>query len=271
MPVVSAFLVPGCPLPQLKSENLPWGRIGSAYQRASRALAASRPEVVVVYSTQWMAVLDQQWLARRRSQGVLVDENWHEYGELPFDIMADTELAYACAAASPRIGVHARGINYDGFPIDSGTIVACTQMGMGTEALPVVVASNNLYHSAEQTEKLGALAVQCALEKVKRVAVVGVGGLSNAMFREQIDIRNDHLSSRADDQWNQRVLRLIESADVGQLRSVLPEYVSQAKPEMGFKHLHWIVGGLGGRYASARVHGYGPLYGSGGAVVEFVP
>lgn len=271
MPVVSAFLVPGSPLPQLRSDNLPWGRLGSACRRAGRALAASRPEVVLVYSTQWMAVLDQQWLTRRRSQGVHVDENWHEYGELPFDIVADTELAHACVAGSSRAGVHARGINYDAFPIDSGTITACAQLEMGTETLPVVVASNNLYHSAEQTEKLGALAVQCALEKFKRVAVVGIGGLSNAMHRRQIDIGDDHLYSSGDDQWNQRVLRQMESGDVGQLRRLLPEYVSEAKPEMGLKHLHWILGGLGGRYSSARVHGYGPLYGSGGAVVEFVP
>jgi 2-aminophenol/2-amino-5-chlorophenol 1,6-dioxygenase alpha subunit len=271
MPVVSAFLVPGCPLPQLKPDNLPWSRIASAYQRAARALAASRPEVVVMYSTQWMAVLDQQWLTRRRSQGVHVDENWHEYGELSFDIVADSELAHACAAASPRIGVHAKGVNYEDFPIDSGTITACKQLEIGTEALPVLIGSNNLYHSAEQTEKLGAMAVQCALEKYKRVAVLGVGGLSNAMFRDQIDIHNDHIQSSEDDQWNQRLLRQLESGDVGQLRELLPEYVSKAKVEMGFKHLHWILGGLGGRYTSARVHGYGALYGSGAAVVEFVP
>lgn len=271
MPVVSAFLIPGCPLPQLKPDNLPWSRINSAFQRASRGLAASRPEVVVMYSTQWMAVLDQQWLSRRRSQGVHVDENWHEYGELRFDIIADTDLAHACAAASPRIGVHAKGVNYEAFPIDSGTITACAQLGIGTEALPILIGSNNLYHSSEQTEKLGALAVKCALEKYKRVAVIGVGGLSNAMFREQIEIRNDHVQSSEDDHWNQRVLRLLESGDVSQLRSVLPEYVSKAKPEMGFKHLSWILGGLGGRYSSARVHGYGALYGSGAAVVEFIP
>lgn len=271
MPVVSAFLLPGSPLPQLKPDNLPWGRLGSAFQRAARALATSRPDVVLVYSTQWMAVLDQQWLTRRQSRGLHVDENWHEYGDLPFDITADTELAHACVAACARIEVHARGVNYEGFPIDSGTITACAQMGMGTPQLPLVVASNNLYHGPDLTEKLGALAVTCANEAGKRVAVVGVGGLSNAMFRQQIDIRTDHLVNPADDKWNQRVLQLIESADVGQLRRVLPDYAREAGPEMGFKHFHWILGALGGRYASARVHGYGPLYGSGGAVVEFTP
>jgi len=271
MPVVSAFLVPGSPLPHLKPDNLAWGRIGAAFQRVGRALAASRPDAVLVYSTQWIAVLDQQWLTRRRSQGTHVDENWHEFGTQTFDITADTELAHACVAGSARIGVHARGVNYDGFPIDSGTITACALMDMGSAERPLVVASNNLYHSAAETEKLGALAVGCANEQGKRVAVVGIGGLSNTMFRQQIDIRSDHLSSAEDDKWNQRILQLIESGDVAQLRHTLPDYVKLAKPELGFKHFHWILGALNGRFNSARVHGYGPLYGSGGAVVEFAP
>jgi 2-aminophenol/2-amino-5-chlorophenol 1,6-dioxygenase alpha subunit len=39
---------------------------------------------------------------------------------------------------------------------------------------------------------------------------------------------------------------------------------------MGFKHFHWILGALNGRFSGARVHGYGPAYGTGAAVVEFV-
>ncbi|HCN73748.1 MAG TPA: tRNA U-34 5-methylaminomethyl-2-thiouridine biosynthesis protein, partial [Pusillimonas sp.] len=95
MTVVSAFLVPGNPLPCLKPDSLVWGRLAGAMQRAGRALSASRPDAVLVYSTQWFAVLDQQWLTRTRSQGVHVDENWYEYGEMPYDIHADVELAYA--------------------------------------------------------------------------------------------------------------------------------------------------------------------------------
>lgn len=269
MPVVSAFLVPGSPLPLLKPDNPPWGGLASACRQAGHALAASRPEVVLLYSTQWFAVLDQQWLTRSRSAGVHVDENWHEHGEMEFDIASNTDLANACVAGSSHIGVHSRGVDYDGFPIDSGTISACTLMNIGTPELPIVAASNNLYHSAEQTEKLGALAAACAHEQGKRVAVVGVGGLSSAAFSEQIELRNDRISDPAHDKWNQRVLRLIESGDVSQLRSVLPDFAKEARADMGFKHFHWILGALHGCFAGARVHGYGPLYGSGGAVVEF--
>jgi len=269
MPVVAAFLVPGSPLPVLKPEVIAWGRLAAAMQRAGRSLEAARPDAVLVYSTQWMAVLDQQWLTRKRSTGVHVDENWYEFGELPFDVHADTELAHACVAMSARIGVHARGVNYEGFPIDSGTIAACTLLGMGDPQRPLVVASNNLYHSPEVTEKLGALAVACADEQGKRVAVVGVGGLSGSLFRTEIDLRSDRIAQPEDDKWNQRVLQMIESGDVGQLRRVLPEFAREARAEMGFKHFHWILGALKGRFVGARVHGYGPVYGSGAAVVEF--
>jgi 2-aminophenol/2-amino-5-chlorophenol 1,6-dioxygenase alpha subunit len=49
----------------------------------------------------------------------------------------------------------------------------------------------------------------------------------------------------------------------------LADYAAIAKPDMGLKHLAWILGGTGG-FASAKLHGYGPTYGAGAAVVEFV-
>ena len=38
---------------------------------------------------------------------------------------------------------------------------------------------------------------------------------------------------------------------------------------MGFKHFAFLLGALGGQFAGATVHGYGPLHGAGGAVIEF--
>ncbi len=268
MPAVAAFLVPGSPLPRLKPENIPWGRIAAGYQRAGRSLAAARPDVVLLYSTQWLAVLDELWQTRPHLKGVHVDENWYEWGALPFDLRVDTELAHACVAATRRIGVSSKGVNYDGFPVDTGTIVA---MGFLNESgsLPVVMAANNLYHSPATTEQLGRLAVQVADEQGKRVAIVGVGGLSGSIFREEIDIRSDRIATHDDDRWNRQILDLIERADVPALRREIPRFAAEARADMGFKHFYWVLGGLGGRFYGARTHAYGPAYGSGAAVVEF--
>jgi 2-aminophenol/2-amino-5-chlorophenol 1,6-dioxygenase subunit alpha len=269
MPVVSAFLVPGSPLPKLRSEVPALGRIADSIRQAGRALADSRPDVVLLYSTQWLAVLDQQWLTRQHSVGVHVDENWYEFGDLDFDIRVDTDLAEACVTGSPSIGINARGVNYEGFPLDSGTIVATSLLGVGGSDCPLVVGSNNLYHDAATTEKLGAMAAACADAQGKRVAVVGVGGLSGAVFRTEIDLHDDKIASATDEEWNQRVLKLIEAGDADQLRSVVPDFAKQARADMGFKHFYWVLGALQGRFSGATIHAYGPLYGSGGAVIEF--
>jgi 2-aminophenol/2-amino-5-chlorophenol 1,6-dioxygenase alpha subunit len=269
MTVVSAFLVPGSPLPRLKPETAKLAAFVDALRGAGESLARSRPDAVLVYSTQWIAVLDELWLTRRRSTGIHVDENWYEFGDLPFDIHTDSELATACVAACPKIGIHARGVDYDGFPIDSGTIAAAGLLGMGGADRPLVVAANNVYHDAATTEKLAAAAVLCAQEAGKRVAVVGVGGLSGSCIRTEIDLEADHIENESDDRWNRRVLELMERGDVAELRRVLPEYAGAARVDMGFKHFHWILGALDGKFTRAHVHGYGPLYGTGGAVVEF--
>jgi 2-aminophenol/2-amino-5-chlorophenol 1,6-dioxygenase subunit alpha len=269
MTVVSAFLVPGNPLPRLKPEVPKLAPLVKALKSAGEALARSRPDAVLVYSTQWIAVLDELWLVRRRSTGIHVDENWYEYGDLPFDIYADAELAAACVSACPKIGVHARGVDYDGFPIDSGTIAASALLGVGGEDRPLVVAANNVYHNPETTEKLAAAAVACAEASGKRIAVVGIGGLSGSCIRTEIDLDADHIENERDDAWNQRVLKLMESGNVAELKRALPDYVREARVDMGFKHFHWVLGALKGKFSGARVHGYGPLYGTGGAVVEF--
>jgi 2-aminophenol/2-amino-5-chlorophenol 1,6-dioxygenase alpha subunit len=269
MSVVSAFLVPGNPLPTLKPEVAGYGRLADAMRKAGRALADSRPDAVLVYSTQWIAVLDQLWLTRRHSAGVHVDENWYEFGDLPYDIHSDTELARACVEESPKSGIRARGVDYDGFPIDSGTIAAAGLLGIGGADRPLVVGSNNVYHNGELTEKLAGVAVACAAARGKRVAVVAVGGLSGSVFRTEIDLDEDRFAAPADDEWNQRVLKLMESGDVAGLRRLIPDYAAAARADMGFKHFHWILGALGKPFSGAQVHGYGPLYGSGAAVVEF--
>jgi len=267
MPAVAAFLVPGLPHPLLRPDNLPWGQLASAYKRAGRAMAAAKPETILLYSTQWLAVLDELWQTRPHVTGLHVDENWYEYGDLPFDLRIDTELAHACVAATRQIGVTSKPVNYDGFPIDTGTIVA--DAFLNEAKAPIVLCANNIYHDWDTTVRLGRVTARQAEEMGRRYAVVGVGGLSAGMFREEIAIRDDHILDPETDRWNRRVLDLIERGDAGGLKQALPDYAKAAKPDMGFKHMAFLLGALDEAFYGARVHGYGPIYGSGAAVVEF--
>lgn len=268
MSVVSAFLIPGSPLPYVQRDNPPWGKIADALDLAGKALIASKPDTIVIYSTQWMAVLDQLWQTKAHLQDVHVDENWHEYGDLPFDITIDTELAEAAVRVTNEAGIKSKGVDYDKFPIDTGTIIAANFLNTENK-LPLLISANNLYHDWQMTEKLGQIAVVEANKLNRKVAIVGVGGLSGSFERHNINIAEDKIASNAEDKWNRKILSLMERGDVNTLLSECPNYASEAKVDMGFKHFAFILGAIGGEFSAATVHGYGPLYGAGGAVVEF--
>ena len=268
MTLVSAFLLPGSPLPYVQRDNPPWSVLAQAMDEAGKVLAKSNPDTIVVYSTQWIAVLDQLWQTRAQLKDVHVDENWHEYGDLPFEINTDTELAEACVAATNEAGIKAKGVDYDKFPIDTGSIVVANFLNPDNK-YKFVITANNVYHDWPMTEQLGRIAAEQADKLNRKFAVVVSGGLSGSFFRQTIDISEDHIASKEEDEWNQKILHLIEQGDVKALLDVCPDYAAAAKVDMGFKHMAFLLGAIGGNFSSAKVHGYGPLYGTGGAVVEF--
>ena len=268
MTVVSAFLIPGSPLPFLQRENPPWGLLADAMDVCGKALDKSGPDTIVVYSNQWMAVLDQLWQTRPHSQGLHVDHNWHEYGELLYDIRIDTEYAEAAIQGTIENGIKAKGVNYDEFPIDTGTITACNFLNPENRH-PLLICSNNAYHDWDTTITLGRISAMQADKLDRKIAIVGVGGMSGSFYRHTIDISEDKLVSDKEDEWNKKILRLIEDGDIDALSAACPQYAEEARADMGFKHFAFILGALGGSFSGATIHGYGPLYGSGGAVVEF--
>ena len=267
--VVSAFLVPGSPLPCLKPDNPPWQPIAAGFERARAALDHSCPDTLLVYSTRWMAVLDQLWQARERCRGIHVDENWYEYGDLPFDLSIDTALSHRLVEETRALGIAAKGVDYDGFPIDAGTIAAHAFLDPG-KRYPLVIAANNLYHDYETTRRLGAMAAREAIRMGRRVAVVGIGDLSGSTFTREIDVADDHVANPADDEWNRRVLELMTAGEPRAVQELITGAGAAVRIDMGFKHFAWLAGAMGERWSGgATVHAYGPVYGGGAAVVEF--
>lgn len=268
MTVVSAFIVPGSPLHYLRPDNPPWKPMVSAYQKAREKLAASKPDVIAIYSTQWLAVLDQLWQTRPHLQGVHVDENWYEYGDLPFDVRVDVALANACVDAATKAGVKSKPVDYDAFPMDSGSIVAANLLNPDGR-IPLIMTSNNLYHDGPTTAKLGGIVAECAAAQNKRVAIIGVGLLSGGVFRQGIDIKEDRLLKDADDTANRNLLAAIADGKRATLDAGLSDYLSKTKADMGLKHLSWVLGALGANYKGGETLAYGPCYGSGAALISF--
>lgn len=267
--VVGAWLVPASPLLVLRRDEPKYAELGAAMKRVAREIAALEPDTLVIYSTRWFAVLDQLWQGRARMAGLHVDENWHELGEIRFDLTSDVSLARACVRAAERAGIASKLVDYAGFPVDSGTLAA-TALADPEGALPVLVVANNLHHDFAKTRTLGELTAAQAAAQGKRVVVLAVGGLSGSEFRDDQPFAEDRIASATEDDWNRRILKLVTERDTDELLRQLPDYAREAKVDMGFKHFAFALGALGGRLGKAEVYAYGPQYGSGAAVVRLL-
>ena len=265
--VVAAYLLPASPLLVLQRDEARYAELVAGMARVARDIEALKPDTLLIYSTRWLAVLDQLWQGRARMAGLHVDDNWHELGGMRFDITTDVSLARACVRAAQRAGIASKLVDYAGFPVDSATLTANAFVNPeGT--LPVLVVANNLYHDFARTRTLGELAAAQATAQGKRVVVLVLGGLSGSEFRDQRPFAEDAIASPTDDEWNRRMLKLLEARDVDELLRQLPDYVAQARADFGFKHLAFALGALGGRLGKVQTYAYGPQYGSGAAVVK---
>jgi 2-aminophenol/2-amino-5-chlorophenol 1,6-dioxygenase alpha subunit len=269
MTIVAAFLFPGLPHPMVRPDVAPWGRLAVAAKSAAAALDAHAPDTIAIYSTQWIAVLDQLWQTRPHLAGLHVDDNWYDWGDLPFDIDIDVAVAESCIASSAAIGVRSRPVDYDGFPIDTGTIVAQHFLNPG-KTRPLVVTSNNVYHDWALTERLGGLVRDAAEKSGKKIAVIGVGGLSARMFRSPIDPAADRFADPADDAANHAILDTLAAGDAGALRAEAGRIGAERPVDSGLKHLAFLTGAVGGGFSGAKLYGYEPVYGTGAAVAELL-
>ncbi|CAN5898194.1 hypothetical protein BH11PSE13_BH11PSE13_01090 [soil metagenome] len=267
--VVGAYLLPGSPLLTLQRNVPAYAELLAGMAQVAREIEELAPDTLVIYSTRWLAVLDQQWQGRARITGLHVDDNWHEFGEMRYDITTDVSLARACMKAANRAGVHSKLVDYAGFPLDSGTL-SVNALVNGDGVFPTLIVANNLYLDYEKTRSLGELAAAQATAQGKRVVVLAIGELSGTAFRDERPLAEDKIATATDDDWNRRMLKLIEQRELDELARQLPDYLAQAKVDMGFKHFAFALGALGGRLGKAKVLAYGPQYGNGAAVVRLL-
>lgn len=265
--VVAAYWLPASPLLALRPNEPAYTELMKGMAHVRRDLQKLEPDTLVVYSTRWFAVLDQLWQGRERMTGLHVDENWHELGEIPYDLTSDASLAKACVRAAKRAGIASKRVNYDGFPIDSATLTANALLNPKGE-WPLMVVANNLYHDFERTRDLGELVAQQADLQGKRVAVLVLGGLSGREWHDERALSEDAIASASDDAWNRRLLQAIEQRDISELMRLIPDFVSQAQGDMGLKHLAFALGAMHGRLGHTKVYAYGPQYGSGAVVAK---
>lgn len=263
----AAALVPGLPHILKPELNDGYRQLADATSTLGDDLEALGVERILYYSTQWISVLGHSFQARTELKGVHVDENWHDWGDLPFAFDVDRSFAERLAKAAEARGYQAKLIDYEGFPVDTGTIVADTLLNKGR--FKTAMLSCCVYSDYADTLKLGQTLAEVVAHDKTPTALIAVSGLSGQWFTTEIDPREDHVPQPAAE-WDRLILGLWERGHMLASEERRMEYAAACKVDMGLKALA-MLRGMGGAIEgrSAQTRGYAGIYGTGAAVVRF--
>ena len=267
-----AYIVPGQPHILLAADrNEGWAALRRAYEAVGREIAASGAELMLVYSTQWFSVIGHLFQVDPKPAWTLVDQNWYELGEIPYEFRIDPEFGKLYARLCKAHGMQTATVAYHGFPIDTGTVVALKLLNPNN-AIPASVVSCNIYAEREETRALG-YAARAAIESYgKKTIVVVVTNLSNRYEVADIDPAQDRISSQKDDEWNRKILEMLGEGRLEDVAQVARDFAREANADMGFKAIWWLGAVMGehNRY-DGRVWEYQPVWGTGCAIAELTP
>ncbi len=273
-PVAMGLIVPGLPHPLLCPEaNEGYGRLRRAYDQAAARIAALAPDVLLVYATQWPSVIGHQIQARPLAEWVHTDELFHDLGSIPYRLPMDAAFGGAFRDAAQARGLHARTVDYHGFPIDTGSVVALRLLDPGG-TIPASIVSSNVYADRAETVVLAKAAADALHSQGKRAVAVMVMTLSNRFFTDFIAPEDDRIHSAKDDEYNRKLLEMLGDGrleDTAQLSREVQRHI-RVKKVVSFKPL-WFLSALMGAHNRYRgdVLAYAPVHGAGAAVVSLVP
>ncbi|HSY48159.1 MAG TPA: Rid family hydrolase [Thermoanaerobaculia bacterium] len=270
--IQKAYLVPGQPHILLAPDRSSgWASLRQSYEAIGREIERSGAELMLLYSTQWFSVIGHLFQTAPNPKWTLVDQNWYELGEIPYSFRVDPEFGTLYAGICKDLGMQTATVDYHGFPIDTGTVVALKLLNPNN-AVPASVVSCNIYAERDETRALGR-AARTAIDRYgRKTIVVVVSNLSNRYEVGDIDPAQDHISSSKDDEWNRKILEMLGEGRLEDVAQVAREFGREANADMGFKAIWWLgaLAGENNKY-DGKVWDYQPVWGTGNALVELTP
>ncbi len=264
-----AYWVPGLPHLLKANASKSVDELRAALNAVGENLEASGVKRIIYYSTQWISVLGHSFQAKKDLRGFHVDENWYDMGDMNFAFNVDRNFAEKLAAGTKELGFAAQLVDYENFPVDTGTIVADGFVNAKRTAQTNMV-SCHVYSDYAATQKLGTMVRQAIEADKTPTAVIAVSGLSGNYFTTEIDFREDHIRTADDDKWNQRMMALLAKGDHAGAVKASGDFARATKADMGFKAHGFLAGVIGERELRPVDRlAYGPIYGSGNAVMAF--
>ena len=272
--VVASFVVPVHPHTVLAPDQNPgWRNLRNAFDEAAQTIRDLDADLLIVYSTTWPSIIGHQIQADPNPEWVMVDHDFHDLGSIPYSFNIDATFAHAWDDANRARGLQSRCVNYKGFPIDVGSVVALTLLNPDN-SIPAVIVSSNMYANRNETTVLAKSCLDVVKAQGRRAVAITAMSLSNRMFTDFIAPEADKIHSLKDDEWNRKILEFLEQGrmeDVGQLSRTIHQQIRVQKV-VAFKPMWWLSAMNGNRNdLTGRVLAYEAIHGAGGAVVHMDP
>ncbi len=266
--------VPG--MPHLLKESKSYAQLAKAMESIGHQWAQAGVKQILFFSTQWRSVLGHMFLAGPDAAGIHVDDNWYDLGDISYQLNFDPKLVEDCAHAAEIRGFQTKVIRYPGFPIDTGTLVAHNLILKGARqhhpdhSFKVGAVSCSIYSDYLDTFELA-----CSLQAVLKdqgtpTGVVVVSLLSGRTLSDDFGEVPEQIASQADEIFNQECLQAIDHADIDHLKSLVETKGGASCADMGLRGLAFLEGlGLWTATQGGQLMAYGPIHGTGGAVISF--
>ena len=272
--IVESFVVPVHPHTVLApDQNEGWGKLRQAYDDAAQIIKDSKADLLIIYSTTWPSIIGHQLISDPNPEWVMVDHDFHELGSIHYSFNIDAEFAALWDAENKARGLQSRCVNYRGFPIDVGSVVALTLLNPDNK-IPAVIVSSNVYADRSETTVLAKACKEIVRKTGRKAVAITAMSLSNRMFTEHIEPENDRIHSLKDDEWNQKILEFLSAGrleDVGQLSRTIQQQIRVQKV-VNFKPMWWLSAMNDNRNdLTGKVLAYEAIHGAGCAVVNLNP
>ncbi len=272
--ILFGIYCPPHPQPLLAPElNDGYAKLRAAFDECRQRIEESDADLILIYSTTWPSIVGHQIQALENPVWTHVDDDFHYLGSMPYDFRMDVDFANGYAAAAAKRGLHSRTVDYEGFPIDTGSFVAL-QLLNPDNRIAACIVSGNMYANRAETIVFGKAARDTLVAQGKKAVVVVVASLSNRMFTEHIDEADDRIHSQKDDDWNRKILEFFGDGRLEDISQLSRDIHGQMRVNkvVAYKPAWWMAATMGqhNNY-SGEVLAYEALHGAGGAVITLTP
>lgn len=270
--IKKAYIVSGLPHILLAHDKSPyWTSLYESYGKIRDEIKNIDADLILYFSTQWLSVIGYLFQAEENPEWLHVDQNWYEYGSIPYKFKIDSDFSKTYSEEVKKLGHNVKLMNYHGFPIDTGTIVAQKLINPDNKFKASIV-SCNMYAEKDESIDLGKAAFDAIVKSGKKVIVVLVSNLSNRFEIKEIEPQNDKISSAKDHEWNLKIIELLGEGRLEDVSQCMREFAKQANADMSGKGFWWLNGLLGQtNNFNGKVFDYQPVWGTGAALIGLTP